>query len=144
MDIVLLNTIIEGHISDLQSLLYELGPDIVFTPDKIKDAVITPGSHVFVAIDDDGHIQGCAVMCVCTLLTGKQATVENVIVSSSCRGRHVGRAIMEYLIAFARTHYGDIDINLTSNPRRIAANNLYHSLGFRQRETNVYKLSLRR
>ncbi len=143
MDIVVLNTLTDGQILDIQSLLYELAPNVVSTPDRINDAVATPGSHVFVAVDEEGHIKGCAVMCVCTLLTGKQATVENVIVSSSCRGRHVGRAIMEYLIEYARTHYGDIVINLTSNPKRVAANNLYRSLGFQQRETNVYKLAIR-
>ena len=144
MDIVVLNTLTEGQISDLQSLLDELVPGIVSTPDKLKDAVSSAGSHVFAAIDEGGHIKGCAVMCVCTLLTGKQATVENVIVSSSCRGRQIGRAIMEYLIEYARTHYGDIVINLTSNPKRVTANNLYRSLGFQQRETNVYKLAIRR
>ena len=55
----------------------------------------------------------------------------------------MGKALMEYLIEYARTHYGDIVLNLTSNPKRIAANNLYRSLGFQQRETNVYKLELK-
>ena len=98
---------------------------------------------MFAAIDEEGHIRGCAVMCINTLLTGKQATVENVIVSSSFRGNHVGRALMEFLIEYARTHYGNIVLNLTSNPKRVAANNLYRSLGFQHRETNVYKLELK-
>ena len=142
MDVVVLNNLTESQLSDLQSLLSELVPDVVIAPDKILDAVTEPYTHVFAAIDDVGHIKGCAVMCVCTLLTGKQATVENVIVNSSYRGKHVGRAMMEYLIEYARTHYGNIVINLTSNPKRIAANILYRSLGFQQRETNVYKLTI--
>ena len=98
---------------------------------------------MFGAFDEAGHIRGCAVLCVNTLLTGRQATVENVIVSSSCRGRNVGRSMMELLIDYAKLHYGDIVINLTSNPKRIVANSLYRSLGFQQRETNVYKLAIR-
>ena len=140
MDVVVLNNLTESQLSDLQSLLSELVPDVVFEPDKIKGAAADPRTHVFAAIDEEGHIRGCAVMCINTLLTGKQATVENVIVSSSFRGNHVGRALMEFLIEYARTHYGDIVLNLTSNPKRVAANNLYRSLGFQQRETNVYKL----
>ena len=144
MDYVELTSLSESQILDLQSLLCELVPDVVTTPDRIKDAVKKPDSHVIVAIGNEEHIKGCAVMCVYTLLTGKQATVENVIVSSSYRGKHVGRAMMEYLIEFARIHYGDIVLNLTSNPKSIAANNLYRSLGFQQRETNVYKLAVGR
>ena len=144
MDIVVLNNLTQNQLSDLQSLLFELVPGVVISPDQIKNAIADSWTHVFAAIDEGGHIRGCAVLCICTLLTGKQATVENVIVSSSCRGKHVGRSMMEFLIDYARTHYGDMVINLTSNPKRIAANNLYRSLGFQQRETNVYKLAIRR
>lgn len=144
MKIVVLNNLTESQLSDLQLLLGELVSDVIIGPDKIKGAVAEPGTHVFAAIDEEGHVRGCAVMCINSLLTGKQATVENVIVSSSCRGRHVGWSLMEFLIEYARTHYGDIVLNLTSNPKRVAANNLYRSLGFQQRETNVYKLEVRR
>ena len=143
MKIVVLNNLTESQLSDLQLLLGELVSDVIIGPDKIKGAVAEPGTHIFAAIDEEGHIRGCAVMCINTLLTGIQATVENVIVSSSCRGKHMGRALMEFLIEYARTHYGNIVLNLTSNPKRVAANNLYRSLGFQHRETNVYKLELK-
>lgn len=35
-------------------------------------------------------------------------------------------------------------LELTSNPRRVAANRLYQSLGFEKRETNPYRLILAR
>lgn len=144
MKIVVLKNLTESQLSDFQVLLGELVPDVIIGPNKIKGAIAEASSHVFAAIDEGGHIRGCAVMCINTLLIGKQATVENVIVNSSCRGKHVGRSLMEFLIEYARTHYEDIVLNLTSNPKRIAANNLYRSLGFQQRETNVYKLEVRR
>lgn len=40
---------------------------------------------------------------------------------------------MEYIIDFARHELGDVDIHLTSSPRRVAANDLYLSIGFQQR-----------
>jgi|GEM_PF-4254611 ribosomal protein S18 acetylase RimI-like enzyme len=36
-----------------------------------------------------------------------------------------------------------VTVDLTSAPSRIAANALYHQLGFVLRETNVYRYSLR-
>lgn len=138
-----ISTLTKDQIVEFQSLLKELVPDAIVTTEQIAETVDNPDSHVFGAFDEAGLIRGCAVLCINTLLTGKQATVENVIVSASCRGKHVGKALMEYLIEYARTHYGDIVLNLTSNPKRIAANNLYRSLGFQQRETNVYKLELK-
>lgn len=50
---------------------------------------------------------------------------------------------MEHIINFARRELGDVDLHLTSSPQRVAANNLYRSVGFQQRETNVYNLEIR-
>jgi ribosomal protein S18 acetylase RimI-like enzyme len=50
---------------------------------------------------------------------------------------------MEHLIDYARTELKEVDIYLTSRPQRVAANELYQSLGFRRKETNVYKLEIR-
>lgn len=61
----------------------------------------------------------------------------------ACRGQHIGRKLMEHIIDFARRELGDVDLHLTSSPRRVAANNLYRSVGFQQRETNVYNLGIR-
>ena len=60
----------------------------------------------------------------------------------ACRGQHIGRQLMEHIIDFARRELGDVDLHLTSSPRRVA-NNLYRSIGFQQRETNVYNLEIR-
>ena len=61
----------------------------------------------------------------------------------ACRGQHIGRKLMGHIIDFARRELGDVELHLTSNPRRVAANNLYHSVGFQQRETNVYNLEIK-
>lgn len=51
--------------------------------------------------------------------------------------------LMDFIIDFARRELGDVDLHLTSRPQRVAANNLYRSVGFQQRETNVYNLEIR-
>ena len=63
--------------------------------------------------------------------------------SGAYRGRHLGRRLLEAVIGYARTELRDIDLHLTSRPQRVAANQLYQSLGFERRETNCYRLVLR-
>jgi hypothetical protein len=51
--------------------------------------------------------------------------------------------MMEHIIDFARRELGDVELHLTSTPKRVAANSLYRSVGFQQRETNVYNLEIK-
>ena len=58
------------------------------------------------------------------------------------RGQGIGRTLLQRIIDFAGIKLSPIDLRLTSNPARTEANALYQALGFKQRETNVYKMSL--
>ena len=90
------------------------------------------------------RILGVATLCVYESPTGRKASVEDVVVSQACRGQHIGKRLMEHIITFARTNLADVDLCLTSRPHRVAANNLYRSLGFQPKETNVYKMPIKR
>ena len=90
-----------------------------------------------------GRIVGCASLCVFDSPTGRKGHIEDVVVSSACRGQHLGRKLLEYILDYARTDLAPIDIHLTSRPARVAANTLYRSLGFEQRDTNVYRLIIK-
>ena len=69
--------------------------------------------------------------------------MEDVVVLSFYRGQGLGRMLMEYLISYARRELVKVDIYLTSRPVRVAANMMYKTLGFLQKETNVYKMTIR-
>lgn len=86
------------------------------------------------------EIVGMATLSLCPLPTGTKAWIEDVVIDAPFRGKGLGRQLLEHLIAEARLKA--VSINLTSHPKRQAANHLYQSLGFEQRETNVYKMSL--
>jgi len=73
--------------------------------------------------------------------TGDKIWIEDVVVDKSARGKGVGVKLMEFSIAYVRNK-NIKSINLTSSPDRVAANNLYRKLGFVQRETNVYRLTI--
>lgn len=68
--------------------------------------------------------------------------VENVVVDKEYRGHGYSRLLMAAVIARARREKMSM-LKLTSQPFRVEANGLYPSMGFKKRETNVYRLDLR-
>ena len=135
-------TLTEPQIADLLGLMKELNPEIPVTAAQQRRAVGAPGTRIFIAENDEKHIVGCATLCVYELPTGRKASVEDVVVSSAYRGQGIGRTLLQRIIDFAGSKLSPIDLHLTSQPSRVEANALYQDLGFQQRETNVYKMSL--
>ena len=73
--------------------------------------------------------------------SGLRAWIEDVVVDESARGLGAGAALTEAAISESKRR-GAKSIDLTSRPSREAANAMYVKLGFEQRETNVYRLSI--
>lgn len=133
-------------ISDILQLMEELDPTIDVTPEMLRTAAGDPDTHMFVAVEDS-RIIGTASLCVTHSPTGTKAGIEDVVVNSAFRGHGIGRLLLEHILDFARkdllpANPSGIELHLTSRPSRKAANLLYQSLGFKQHETNVYKLQL--
>lgn len=137
-----LKSINKAQITNLQSLMCELAPDIRVSASVIKNVVASPNSHLFV-IKDQGSIIGCASLGVYISPTGKKASIEDVVISSNYRGHGLGRRLLEYMIAYTKEQMKDIDLHLTSNPNRKVANCLYKAIGFELRNTNEYQMSIR-
>ena len=134
-------------IQELLTLMQELDPTIAVTPEMLRAAAGSPDTHIFVAVEGN-HIIGTASLCITHSPTGTQAGIEDVVVSSACRGRGLGRQLLEHILVFAEEKLlpenpAGIELHLTSRPSREAANQLYRSLSFKQHDTNVYKLQLR-
>ena len=135
-------TLTESQIADLLELMKELNAELTVTPEMQRRAVGAPGTRIFVAEDDAKRIVGCATLCVFESPTGRKASIEDVVVLSAYRGQGIGRTLMQRIIDFAGSKLSPIDLRLTSKPSRVEANALYQALGFKQRETNVYQMSL--
>ena len=129
------------QVADLLALMPELDPEITFTADMLQAAVADPSTHQFAAVED-GHIVGTASLCVSHSPTGRKGGIEDVVVSSAFRGRHIGRLLMEHIIDYARKDLAPIVLHLTSRPFRESANRLYQAVGFRPYDTNVYKFPI--
>lgn len=129
------------QVADLLALMPELDAKISVTADMLQAAAADPATHQF-AVVEDGHIVGTASLCVSHSPTGRKGGIEDVVVSSAFRGRHLGRMLMEHIIAYARERLAPIEIHLTSRPFRKNANRLYQAVGFQPYETNVYKFPI--
>jgi ribosomal protein S18 acetylase RimI-like enzyme len=88
----------------------------------------------------EGAIVGSLTLALFWIPTGLRAWIEDVVVDESVRGQGIGAALNLEALKMARDQ-GARTVDLTSRPSREAANRLYHRLGFKQRETNVYRYS---
>lgn len=88
-----------------------------------------------------GHIVGTLTLAFYRIPTGTKAWIEDVVVDADARGHGVGELLNRAALAEAPSR-GAKDVSLTSRPSREAANRLYQRIGFRPRETNVYRYTL--
>lgn len=116
----------------------QLSERCVFTEEKLKATIEDRNCHLYVVQDND-RIIGCATLCVFHSPTGAKASIEDVVVLSDYRGQRLGKQLMEHVLAEAQK-LAPIELHLTSNPKRVVANLLYQSLGFKRKETNCYMM----
>lgn len=110
-----------------------------FTLSRLQDIVTSDNTRLYVAYLGDAVV-GMLSLCDYLAPTGRKMWIEDVVVDTSVRGKGVGRALLDYAIAEAKSKGGLL--MLTSKPARVAANALYSSSGFERKETNVYKMDL--
>lgn len=109
-----------------------------FGRQELEALVESPSSILFVARDSGGAVVGTLTLAVFRIPTGVRAWIEDVVVDGRARGLGAGTALVEAALTRAR-HAGARTVDLTSRPSREDANRLYLRMGFRSRETNVYR-----
>ena len=140
MEIQELHNYTQAQFEDLTQLMTELSDRVNFTQSDLMLVLRDCNCHLYVILDGE-HIVGCATLCIFHSPTGIKASIEDVVVSSAYRGQHLGKQLMEYVLEQAKA-YAPIELHLTSNPMRVAANKLYQSLGFQKKETNCYQMMI--
>ncbi len=114
--------------------------ELAFSQKDLERIVASQNSILFAAMDKEfeNRIVGILTLVLVDIPTGMLAKIEDVVVDKTARGRGIGEAITLAAIQRAK-ELGITKIDLTSNPKREAANRLYQRLGFKQRTTNVYR-----
>lgn len=140
MEIQELHNYTPSQLEEIKSLLSQLSDRVIFSESELMMVLKDTNSHLYVILNDE-HIVGCATLCIFHSPTGTKASIEDVVVSSDYRGQHLGKKLMEFVLDQAQ-QFAPIELHLTSNPKRVAANKLYQSLGFQKKETNCYQMTI--
>lgn len=142
MEIVRMTACSDNEFLQIETLIGVLSTSCKACRSIIDEMLAKEDSHLFVARSDDGRIVGMTTVCCFTIPTGRHATIEDVVVLPECQGLGLGRKLVESALDYLRGTGQAYKVGLTSKPARIAANALYRSMGFKQKETNVYTLEL--
>jgi ribosomal protein S18 acetylase RimI-like enzyme len=105
------------------------------------EEIIESDTTVLFAARSNQEIVGLLTLAIFRIPTGVRAWIEDVVVDDKARGKGVGDALNRAALIEAGRR-GAKTVDLTSRPSREAANRLYQRLGFKQRETNVYRYDL--
>ena len=114
--------------------------EVEFDLEALERIVQSPSSELFILRGEE--VVGMLTIGIYSSPTGRKVWVEDVVVSNEYRGKGLGRKMVEYAIEYCKKHYAPSTLMLTSNPKRVAANELYRSSGFEPKQTNVYKMTI--
>jgi ribosomal protein S18 acetylase RimI-like enzyme len=108
------------------------------TEAELQEVLDSPTTHLLVARDEDDNIVGSLTLALFRIPTGLRAWVEDVVVDQAARRQGVGETLT--MEALRRAHgAGARTVDLTVRAEREAAERLYRRLGFKRRDTSVYR-----
>lgn len=92
-------------------------------------------------METEGEIIGMTSLHYFNSLAKKSVWIEDVVIHPKHQGKGLGKKIVKHVVSEAKKK-GVKHVDLTSNPKRVAANHFYRKLKFEPRETNVYRLKV--
>lgn len=141
VDITPLDHVDDDTLGAMRRLVGQLSSSALpMTTEQLVEVIETKSCTIFVA-SIDGEICGMLTLVTFPIPTGVRAWIEDVVVDVAARGEGVGSALTQRALDVARDR-GARTVSLTSRPSREAANSMYEKLGFRRRDTNVYRYEL--
>lgn len=105
---------------------------------NLHGAISSPTSRIVVIRDEAGRIQASATGNLCPIPTGNKPWIDDVVTDEGHRGLGYGGTLTEALEEWFAEN-GIASSNLTSNPSRVTAGSLYERMGYRERDTRVYR-----
>ena len=145
MDVTIISPVVceAAHYEAVCRLLRQLTTRcIAFPVEDYQRLLESPCSKLFLLLCE-GNVMGMLTVGMYASPTGTKAWIEDVVVDESLRGSGLGRRLVNRAIDYCREE-GIDTVYLTSNPKRVAANALYQSVGFVRKETNMYKMDLKK
>ena len=134
---------IESYSAEYHEAMQRFLDQLTTNPMKLTETMFrqlieSANSHLFFLMKDK-EIAGMLTVGIYFSPTGGKAWIEDVVVDQAFRGQGLSKLLVAHAIEFTRSQ-GIPSLMLTSNPKRIAANKLYQTMGFGRKETNVYRM----
>ncbi|MBR3223557.1 MAG: GNAT family N-acetyltransferase [Kiritimatiellae bacterium] len=136
-----LSDISNADAASLLELSMQLSDESAFDVESLRRSMQRGTTSIFVMRHKARIIASVSVACFATP-TGNHCRIEDVVVDERHRGKGLGRKLMTKAIEALRA-MNVKHVELTSRPSRTVANELYRSLGFKLRKTNVYGFELK-
>jgi ribosomal protein S18 acetylase RimI-like enzyme len=110
------------------------------TTHDIQSLLASDSTHLYIAyIKGTNEVIGMITLVIYRIPYKKKALIEDIVVDELYRKQGIGKKLLAYAINSAKKEQVKT-IDLTSQPMRESANQLYQHMGFVKRETNMYRM----
>ena len=141
-EIIEIQTYSKEYYEAMQRFLDQLtSSPMTLTETMFRQLLESENSHLFFLMKD-GQIAGMLTVGIYYSPTGGKAWIEDVVIDESFRGQGLSKLLVAHAIEFTKAKQVP-SLMLTSNPKRVAANKLYQSIGFGRKETNIYRMKFK-
>ncbi len=118
------------------------GPTTKYDAAELEEILKDDNAPVFVSVDEEGHVNGHAfcihkqVLDDHVLTDIKTLYIDDICVDEACRGKGIGRALYDHVIAYARENaFYNVTLNVWScNP---GAEAFYKALGMHPQKVGM-------
>lgn len=142
---------IDALLSQVLEIHASIRPDLFvsgtrkYTDEELKDILKDENTPVFAAADENDVLQGYA-FCVMNDYAGsnnlqpiRSLYIDDLCVDASCRGKHVGNMLYDYVLAYAK-EAGCYSVTLNVWEGNDAARGFYEKMGFGIQKTVMEKI----
>src|SRR3989442_10782443 len=127
----------------LSRLLPQLNPRLVLPGRERLERLIEDPDVVFLVAREGTQIVGTTTVIVYTTPFWIKARLDEVVVDESARGKGVGEALVKAALDVGRDRGAQVaELQSGRGPQREAAHKLYERIGFKIRDTDVFRISL--
>ena len=141
-EIIEIQTYSKEYYEAMQRFLDQLtSSPMTLTETMFRQLLESENSHLFFLMKD-GQVAGMLTVGIYYSPTGGKAWIEDVVIDESFRGQGLSKLLVAHAIEFTKAKQVP-SLMLTSNPKRVAANKLYQSIGFGRKETNIYRMKFK-
>ena len=139
IDVLGLGDVDKNLQKEVSELFNQLNPSL--KQRSLKETLEKSNNIVFAICSQDKKTIGIASMVTYKAISGHKGMIEDVVVDAELRGKGLGRKLMEKLLEEGKKMELD-EILLFSGHHRKAAIGLYTSLGFKLKDSGLYRMIL--